>query len=128
MPYFSDRNEGALTVWFRLKRNRSASIGSTGDDKGISGALALGLDDDDEVADDEIPLSELERALATRVSALRSRLRELLIVQHSAQFLVGSAYFKCAAPPVPPSLWLTSPSPASASSRTLKRRPTPTLS
>ncbi|KAI5481086.1 SNF4 family helicase/atpase [Pseudohyphozyma bogoriensis] len=75
----------------RRGRSKSASVEIEGDD--IGNTLALGFDDDEKNDRDDIPLSEKERSLASRLGALRNRLRETLLVQHASLFFTGSAYF-----------------------------------
>jgi hypothetical protein len=39
-------------------------------------------------------MTDSERALSVKLGALRGRLRDFMTVQHSAQFFIGSCYFK----------------------------------
>lgn len=71
----------------RTLRNRLGSVDSMG--SGVAGALAI-LEDDNSSA--TAMLSDIERGLVAKTSALRSRLRELLLVQHGAHFFAGSAW------------------------------------
>lgn len=86
----------------RIRRGRSSSAGtssSNDESRSVGGALGLGLDDEEKAG--EIPLSEKERTIAARLSALRNRLREVLLVQHAALFYSGATYFKCVPTPCP---------------------------
>ncbi|KAM0747530.1 hypothetical protein T439DRAFT_328769 [Meredithblackwellia eburnea MCA 4105] len=74
----------------RVRRGRSSSASDDELDDNVGDMLGLGLDDDDK---NDIPASEKERSIASRISALRNRLREILLVQHSALFFAGATYF-----------------------------------
>lgn len=77
----------------RRERSGRATSVDPADVEGLGAALGLGFGEDTRL-DGGLPISEKERQNLGRLSTLRTRLRELLFVQHSANFFMGSAYFK----------------------------------
>jgi hypothetical protein len=73
-----------------VRRKRSVSLAGA---NGLDDALAF--EDEDSSFDSNSPISDTERAMRAKIGPLRSRLREVMMVQHSAYFLAGSAWHKC---------------------------------
>ncbi|GAA6044440.1 hypothetical protein JCM8097_006647 [Rhodosporidiobolus ruineniae] len=75
------------------KKRKDKSPSATPPDEGIAGALELGFRLEQSAADDHEIMTEKERAVARTLGALRNRLRDLLLVKHSALFFTGHANF-----------------------------------
>ncbi|GAA5992971.1 hypothetical protein JCM10908_000775 [Rhodotorula pacifica] len=90
-PIILDVSNEIHTVWQSRKRDPTRDLSTDPADKGVAGALELGYRSEN--VDENHMMTETERSLSTRVSALRNRLRDLLFVKHSSLFFSGHACF-----------------------------------
>lgn len=91
-PIIEEVSNEIHAVWQSRKPDPSRDSPTDLADKGVAGALELGYRSEN--VDENQIMSETERNLSTRVSALRNRLRDLLFVKHSSLFFSGHACFK----------------------------------
>ncbi len=91
-PIIEEVSNEVHAVWQSRKRDPSRESPNDLSDTGVAGALELGYRSEN--VDENQIMSETERNLSTRVSALRNRLRDLLFVKHSSLFFSGHACFK----------------------------------
>ncbi|GAA5899656.1 hypothetical protein JCM6882_001177 [Rhodosporidiobolus microsporus] len=101
-PIIEEVTKEIHEVWKKREKrkdNRSPSADPT--DEGLAGALELGFRSDQQQqkdtaggdGPDTVILTEKERAVNRTLGALRNRLRDLLLVKHSALFFSGHANF-----------------------------------
>lgn len=92
-PIITEVTNEIHSTWQARKKDPARDGSNEPTDKGVAGALELGYRS--ETVEDNQLMTETERAVSARVSALRNRLRDLLFVKHSSLFFSGHACFKC---------------------------------
>ncbi|GAA5866067.1 hypothetical protein JCM3774_000014 [Rhodotorula dairenensis] len=90
-PIIQEVSDEIHAVWQSRKKDPTRDSSTDPADKGVAGALELGYRTDN--IDENQLMTETERGLSSRVSALRNRLRDLLFVKHSSLFFSGHACF-----------------------------------